>query len=427
MNREDFIKFIPKPENKDVILYDISLKDLIDVNVLQEYDIIYPLFAAKKEKYLALKASLDEYQKAIDNIYLLKPSWNEDDYLQNLQDYKKTYSTLFGEIKKLENNIVVLQKKLKGINEKIQIQLAKEAKKINTEKENFNFNMDRTREKFSTYKNIVETYKLSLSQIDSQIALNQEEFENLVAMEAKLKDGTCQCELCGRTIKNTSENSQFYKRLCSNIERNKKQLEKILKQKEKVETNISYYQSEAQKLKTVLDNTLELKKETSNFYQKKSVEILKLEGLRDETINNISQLEKQLKTNSAIKSEQYLDLKDKIEKCELSLNNLNKIKELKKQSELDIQEFNKLKKELKEMINKLDQYIKFINIYYKIIEQKANEYCGDDFKFVFFKIEDYKVIYCFNVIYKGIEYDQLDKKTKDEVDKFLMQKFSIYY
>jgi hypothetical protein len=37
MNRKQLINFIPKPENKDVIIYDLSLSDLIDKDVFKEY------------------------------------------------------------------------------------------------------------------------------------------------------------------------------------------------------------------------------------------------------------------------------------------------------------------------------------------------------------------------------------------------------
>ena len=117
MNREKLIKFMPKPDNKDVILYDINLKDLIDINVLEEYKKILPSFINKKNEYILLKEKIKEYEKIIDNVFLYKPSWTEEDYLQNLQNAKKTYSILYGPIKKIETNIQILQNKVKGLGE----------------------------------------------------------------------------------------------------------------------------------------------------------------------------------------------------------------------------------------------------------------------------------------------------------------------
>lgn len=428
MEREQFIKFIPKPDNKDVILYDISLSDLIDLDVFQEYNKLYPIFINKKERYIFLKKVFEEYQSTINNIYLFKPSWSEEDYLQSLKDYKKNYSIVFGEIKKIENNIKMLQKNLQGINEKINFQTAKEEKQINNKKENINISIDKNKERMLNLKNFLDSYKLSLQNIEDQIIDNEEEFQILADMQSKLKEGKFKCEYCGRTIKSTSEDSLIYKRLTNNIEKNKNKLEKILKQKEKIELNISYYNSELIKVKNDLNNDIAFKKENYNFYKKKSIEILKLEALRDEILNNISSLEKQLKSNPKIKTKQYLDLKDNIKNCELSLINLKKIKEIKEQQKNEIEEFNELKKELKNMLEKLEKYIKFISIYFKIIEQKANEYCGNDFKFKFFKIEEnYKFVPYFNIIYKGINYWELDSKDKKEVDKILIEKFSIYF
>ena len=427
MNRDDFIKFIPKPENKDIILYDISLKNLVDINVLEEYNKLYPVFVNKKNRYNELKQKTEEYQKIIDNIYLFKPSWTEEDYLQNLQNAKKTYSTIYGKIKKIKNNISMLQRNLKGINEKIQIQIAKENKKINNDKENIDKDIDNNRDKLFNLKNYLDTYKLSLNEINEQILDNSEGFKLLASMQSKLEEGKCKCEYCGRTIKSVDEDSLFYKRLYNNIEKNKNQLERLLKQKEKINSNISYYESEIQKIKDNLNNCIQFKKESNNLYAKKNIEVLKLEALRDKTINDISSLQKQLENDSDVKSKQYLDLKSNIEKYELSLENLNKIKEIKKQSILEIEEFNNLKKELKDMLDKINQYLKFIDIYFKILEQKANEYCGNEFKFKFHKIEDYKLTQILYINYQDRPYETLDYKTRTEVDKILAEKFSVYF
>ena len=71
MNRKQLINSIPKPENKDVIIYDMSLSDLIDKDVFKEYNELLPLFLIKKEQYIGIENKLKEYQNAIDNVFLL--------------------------------------------------------------------------------------------------------------------------------------------------------------------------------------------------------------------------------------------------------------------------------------------------------------------------------------------------------------------
>ena len=128
MNRKQLINSIPKPENKDIIVYDMSLSDLIDKDVFKEYNELLPIFLMKKEQYNGLEFKLKEYQNSIDNVYLFKKDWTREDYLQALQNNKKTYTTLYNDIKKIENNIEILQKKIKNIDDKIKIQIAKEEK-----------------------------------------------------------------------------------------------------------------------------------------------------------------------------------------------------------------------------------------------------------------------------------------------------------
>ena len=426
MNREDFIKFIPIPDNKDIILYDISLENLIDIDVFKEYNKLYPIFVDKKNKYMELKAKVEEYQNAINKIYLANPTWTEADYLQNLQNDKKTYSTLFGEIKKIENNIDMLQRNLKVINEKIQMQTSRDNKKINEKKDNIDKDFERDKEKMLNYKNYLDLYNLSLRQIEEQINDNEEEFQLLAKMQSKLEEGKCKCEFCGRMIKTVDEDSLFYKRMVDNIEKNKNKLEELLVKKEKVQKDIGYYESELKKIKDNLQNYIQFKKENDNFYAKKTVEVLKLEATRDEMINNISKLKKQLENDSRVKTKQYINLKSNIEKYELSLSNLKKIKDMKAESKINIDEFNTLKQELKDILKTIEEYIKFITIYYKVIEKKASEFCGPDYNFKFAKLEDYKIIPILEIFYQGVEYTQLDKTLQDEVSKYLIKKFSIY-
>lgn len=427
MNRDSLIKFIPKPTNSEVIVYDISLKNLIDVDVLQEYNKLYPIFVSKRENYINCKERIKEYESAINNIYLYKPSWSEIDYLESLKNDKKTYSTLFGEIKKIENNIAMLQRNLKGINEKIEIQKAKENKKINDKKETIEKDIEKNKEKLLNLKKYLDSYNFALKEIEERIKDNEDEFEMLASMQSKLNEGKCKCEYCGRTVTSTGEDSIFYKRLYNNIEKNKTKLEKLLKEKEKIDLNIAFYENELKQVKDNLNNDIQFKKENSNFYTKKNLEILKLEAIRDDMLNKINEFEKQLASNSKTKTQSFLNLKSNIEKYELSIDNLNKMKELKESMQTEIENFNNIKEETKQVFHAIEQYLKFIKIYYKILEQKASQYCGNDLKFKLCEIEEYKLKPILEIFYKGINYQDLQTKEKEKVDTILAEKFSIYF
>ena len=94
LNRERLIRFIPKPKNEEVIIYDIELKDLIDVNVIEEYEKDLYVFLEKKETYNLIKNKIKEMEKSIDNIYLFNTSWTREDYLVRLKNDTKTYSIM---------------------------------------------------------------------------------------------------------------------------------------------------------------------------------------------------------------------------------------------------------------------------------------------------------------------------------------------
>lgn len=423
MNRDILIDFIPKPSNKDVILYDTSLKDLIDVDVIQEYNNLLPIFNLCFNQYLGYKNNIQNYEKTINNIYLYKSNWSEEDYLYNLQNYKKTYSTLFSSIKKTESKIDILQKKIKMINDKIEIQIAKENKEIENKKNNIDKKINENLDKLIHLKEIVSTLKIENEKIRTNINENKEDFLILQEIFTSINKGECKCKYCGSILSNVSENSRFYKKTYKNIENNKKELEILLEKKQKNDEQLELYNKNIKEINNELKNDLNFKGQDFNFYRKKSIEVLKLEGTRDQMINNIAQLKKELENDSQTKSEQFLDLKNKIKELELSLENLQKIKTMKENLSKDYDEYNKLKEDLSNMKIKMEQYKKFITIFFKIYEQKASEFCGKDFKFKVFDFDEYTLIEKFEIYYKNIEYNNLSHSSKKKVNDILEEKF----
>ena len=111
MERKDIIKIILEPKNEDVIVYDLTLKSLLDINVIEEYKKILADYKIKRENYILMEQELEQHKTYINNIYLYNKKWSEKDYIEMLQKDKKTYSTYFNDIKKKENNIQILEKK----------------------------------------------------------------------------------------------------------------------------------------------------------------------------------------------------------------------------------------------------------------------------------------------------------------------------
>ena len=426
LQREQIMKFIPKPNNKDIIIIDSSLKDLIEEDVFALYQNILPLYKTKKQEYLNLKEKIDINNKTINNIYLYNTSWNEEDYLYKLRNDKKTYNTLYYDIKKIENSIEMLNKKMRIMNDKIQMQQTKEQKKIEDKKNSINEDIDKNRNKLLELKEKLSFYKQEETIIIKNIAENEDEFSFLTDMEQSLKKGDYKCKYCGSIVKIYSENSLIYRRLKNNLESNKKELEELFTRKEDVDKNIAYYENEILKVKIELKNDIEFKKQDCNFYTKKTIEVLKLEALRDEIINNINEKEKELSSKPSIKSDKYLQLKNDIEKCELSLENLQKLKKVKNEMDSIIDIFNNTKNELIELHTQLQKCVKFIDIYYKICEKKINDFFGSDYNFKLHKINECDIKIVLEIHYKNIEYSELNKQDREEVDKNLSLKIGIF-
>ncbi len=426
LNRKDFMKFIPKPDNKDVILYDNELQDLLDVEVLEEYNKECQLFFQEKEEYISLSETFKEYEKFVNSMYLYQRKWNEEDYLGILQNDKKTYSKLYSEIKKTETNISILQKKAKVMQEKIDMQTKIEERNLQEKKDNIDITIENIKDNLDKYRGKLSDYVNDRRIIDKRIENNEEEFNNLQSMNTQLNNGVYKCELCGHTIKSVGTDSKIYARLCKKLEVNKEELEHLIKKKNDIEANIAFFENEIKKEKSNLQNAISFKKESRNFYRKKSLEILKLEALRDEIINNITLLEKSLKTNPKTKESNFIELKDRISKCEISLENLRKIKVFRMSKEKELKKINELKESLKKHIKRMDEMKKFLIIYFKIYEQRANDYCLNVIKFKIFEFEDYNLKEIFKIYYNNILYEELEQKDKDFVDKILIDKFQLF-
>ena len=426
MTREDLINFIPKPSNQDVIIYDTSLKELINTDVFEEYKELLPIFNFSSLQYEGYKNNIKEYEKNLNNIFLYKSNWAEEDYLFHLQNEKKTYANLFGPIKRKESNIEMLQKKIKILEDKIEIQTIKDNKEIEEKKKNIDKKINENVDKMFALKEIYETLKIENQKLKEAISENQEEFNDLQIIVEGIANGECKCKYCGSKLSNVSQNSNFYKKTAKNLEKNKKELEVLLQKQQKNNEKLEEYANNISQIKQELKNDSNFKSQDFNFYRKKSVEVLKLEAQREKMANDINILKKELENDSQTKSKQFLEIKDRISKYELSLENLQKIKNMKNKIQEERTQYNQLSLEITKMKQKMDQYKKFITIFFKIYEQKAAEFCGKGFKFKIFDFENYVLVEKFEIYYNEIEYQNLTTKAKNEVQKTLEEKFLFY-
>ena len=423
MNRDDFIKVIPKPTNEDVILYDISLKDLIDVDVPYEYCKLLPVFKKEKKDFLKMQKDINNYKEIINQTFLYNPSWSKEKYLEELQDNMKTYSTLYGNIKRKEDEIKILQKKIEAINEKIIIQKNAEEKEDEERQQNIDNEIENNKINFKKANDILDTYKSSLKRIEEQIRNVREDLKILNLSERQLNLGIYKCFCCGKEIEN-DESEYITNHIKNNIIKYKENLKTLLEEKEKIKSTIKYYKDELSKIKVELKNNLSFKRNYKRMYIKKSTEILKLEACRNTYFDEIEKVKQSLKDEPYINSKKFLELKNRIEKYNLSLENLRKIKNMKALIGQQMSIYNKKQDEIKEMENLIKKYLSFLNIYYKIYEQKASQFAGPDYKIKLFNIENYEIVKILNIKYKDVDYPMLKKRDKQEVDKNLIKKFS---
>lgn len=427
MERKDIIKIIPEPKNEDVIVYDLTLKSLLDINVIEEYKKILADYKIKRENYILMEQELEQHKISINNIYLYNKKWSEKDYIEMLQKDKKTYSTYFNDIRKIENNIQILEKKYKILNEQIEIQRNKELKEVETKRKNINNEIEETKKNITKLNTQKNSLKLEYDRYLRQIEELQEDIDLCLAMQQELDNKEYQCQYCGTIITNGNSKKRIFNMLDKKINKNNKILNSYKTSLEKTEKDLSYTIKELKENKSILENDMEFKKQDYNFYIKKSVKILEMEATRDEIQKDILKYKDEYENNKIVKSQEYQNLKDRIDKYELSLQNLQRIKESKQNFSEEYKIINNLKPILLELNEKLKLYKKFIEIYFKIYEQKANDYFGNNIKFKLFKFNSLDLEEIFEVYYNGIEYTQLHPKQREELDKICYEKISYLY
>ena len=427
MERKDIIKIIPEPKNEDVIVYDLTLKSLLDINVIEEYKKILADYKIKKENYILMEQELEQHKISINNIYLYNKKWSEKDYIEMLQKDKKTYSTYFNDIRKIENNIQILEKKYKILNEQIEIQRNKELKEVETKRKNINNEIEETKKNITKLNTQKNSLKLEYDRYLRQIEELQEDIDLCLAMQQELDNKEYQCQYCGTIITNGNSKKRIFNMLDKKINKNSKILNSYKTSLEKTEKDLSYTIKELKENKSILENDMEFKKQDYNFYIKKSVKILEMEATRDEIQKDILKYKDEYENNKIVKSQEYQNLKDRIDKYELSLQNLQRIKESKQNFSEEYKIINNLKPILLELNEKLKLYKKFIEIYFKIYEQKANDYFGNNIKFKLFKFNSLDLEEIFEIYYNGIEYTQLHPKQREELDKICYEKISYLY
>lgn len=110
----------------------------------------------------------------------------------------QTYSTLYGNIKRKEDEIKILQKKISTINDEIIIQKNKEDKDNEIRNADISNKIEENKTDLKKFKDAVDIYKNSSKRIDEQIRNIKSDLKILEESEKQLSRGTYQCFCCGK-------------------------------------------------------------------------------------------------------------------------------------------------------------------------------------------------------------------------------------
>ena len=425
MLRKKIFEIVPKPSNKDVISYDEDLIDLLDIDVIFEYKNDFSIYEVKKNNYEIINAEIEQCRKNIDNIFLFNKKWTKQDYVLELQKEKKNYSKLYSDIKKIENNISILEKKYKAFNEKIIIQTNKDSKEKEEKKQMLDKEIKDLKSEISIKNNTLKEIEKNQKNYIQKITELKDEIELISSMKKELNENEYKCKYCGSTIKSDYLKQRISKLLDKNLLNSEQKLQIIEKEKKQKESEILNLKTKLKQLRQNLKNDISFKKEDYNFYSKKSVAVLKLECERNKILKELEKLRKILIKNPKANSKNFLDMKNRISQYELSIDNMEELGQQKYFLQKKIVEKSNFKNELIPLNKKISKYKKFLEIYFKIYQQKINDFLGSEFKIKLYRFEDLKLIEICDIYYNDIIIQDLGIKDMQKVEKILNEKLSL--
>ena len=124
--RKALLKLIPIPKNEEVVYYDNRFIELINIDVDRLYNDELEKYKELQSQYKSVKAKIDDFNERISNLSVIDKKMSENEYVSEIQALEIEYAKKYRDIKVLDNKINIYRNKILDLDNKIEIQKAKE-------------------------------------------------------------------------------------------------------------------------------------------------------------------------------------------------------------------------------------------------------------------------------------------------------------
>lgn len=418
--RKNIIKLVRKPTNQDIIYYDSKFIDLINVDVEKLYCDELKKYRELEKQYLEVKSKIDDYNERVNNLNLIG-KMSELEYMSKIQELEIKYAKEYKEIKILENKINTYKNKIVDLKNKIEIQKAKEIE----DKKGFQSQLLKSKNRLSSnIGNLKIALDINNKKIDitrEKLNFERDKYNTFEETKKAIEEDNYVCQYCKSTLDKKS-----LKKVIKNAI---KQQEIILEKIDKLKNELNILNNQKNELEdNLLSSTSELKninfaeKQNLFAYDKKSVKVLKLEGTIFQLENEIENLEIQYEEKAKKAGPNFKRMKVKLEAYKESFLNLREIKDQKENLKLDLNIYDDVIEQAKEIKFNLKLHCQFLMTRNKLWEQNLSNLFDNKLKFKLFEEENLEIKEICIIYYNNIESKYLKPDEEKEVERMIIDK-----
>lgn len=418
--RKNIIKLVRKPTNQDIIYYNSKFIDLINVDVEKLYYDELKKYRELEKQYLEVKSKIDDYNERVNNLNLIG-KMSELEYMSKIQELEIKYAKEYKEIKILENKINTYKNKIVDLKNKIEIQKAKEIE----DKKGFQSQLLKSKNRLSSnIGNLKIALDINNKKIDitrEKLNFERDKYNTFEETKKAIEEDNYVCQYCKSTLDKKS-----LKKVIKNAI---KQQEIILEKIDKLKNELNILNNQKNELEdNLLNSTSELKninfaeKQNLFAYDKKSVKVLKLEGTIFQLENEIENLEIQYEEKAKKAGPNFKRMKAKLEAYKESFLNLREIKDQKENLKLDLNIYDDVIEQAKEIKFNLKLHCQFLMTRNKLWEQNLSNLFDNKLKFKLFEEENLEIKEICIIYYNNIESKYLKPDEEKEVERMIIDK-----
>lgn len=418
--RKNIIKLVKKPTNQDIIYYNNKFIDLINVDVEKLYYDELKKYRELEKQYLEVKSKIDDYNERVNNLNLIG-KMSELEYMSKIQELEIKYAKEYKEIKILENKINTYKNKIVDLKNKIEIQKAKEIE----DKKGFQSQLLKSKNRLSSnIGNLKIALDINNKKIDitrEKLNFERDKYNTFEETKKAIEEDNYVCQYCKSTLDKKS-----LKKVIKNAI---KQQEIILEKIDKLKNELNILNNQKNELEdNLLNSTSELKninfaeKQNLFAYDKKSVKVLKLEGTIFQLENEIENLEIQYGEKAKKAGPNFKRMKAKLEAYKESFLNLREIKDQKENLKLDLNIYDDVIEQAKEIKFNLKLHCQFLMTRNKLWEQNLSNLFDNKLKFKLFEEENLEIKEICIIYYNNIESKYLKPDEEKEVERMIIDK-----